>query len=293
MMISIAMTTFNGEKYLREQIDSILAQTIQDFELIVCDDCSTDGTWAILEDYAKRDSRMKIFQNEKNIGFKENFEKAMSLCKGDYIALSDQDDIWMPDHLEVLIDVIGDSVMACGNCDMVGADGQSLHMTLKQMEALRTVSDNPKKRFLSIVFLRNAFQGASMLLSKSFLDKVLPIPEGVGFHDTWISALACVNGGFNYTDRIVNKYRKHGGNITAANNYKKFWLKELARSVVYFRLPDREALMDAIIDRNSDIPNEQKSYLYKIKKIVQRERTKKGRLYNLPFRICHLKSIYL
>ncbi len=68
-MISVAMATYNGEKYIREQIDSILNQTVQDFELVVCDDCSSDGTWSILEDYANHDNRIKVFRNEGNLGF--------------------------------------------------------------------------------------------------------------------------------------------------------------------------------------------------------------------------------
>ena len=69
IFISIALATYNGEKYLREQLDSILKQTVQDFELIVCDDCSTDSTKAILNEYAENDSRIKVFFNEKNLGF--------------------------------------------------------------------------------------------------------------------------------------------------------------------------------------------------------------------------------
>ena len=96
VMISIAMATFNGEKYLREQIDSILAQTHQNFELVICDDCSTDGTAGILREYETQDSRIRVYVNERNIGFKKKFERAISLCKGEYIALSDQDDVWRP-----------------------------------------------------------------------------------------------------------------------------------------------------------------------------------------------------
>ena len=113
-MISIAMATYNGEKYLREQIDSILNQTIQDFELIVCDDCSTDTTWNILQDYQSQDRRIKCYRNEENLGFKKNFEKAIGLCTGEYIALSDQDDIWLPEHLEKLVNIIGNADLACG-----------------------------------------------------------------------------------------------------------------------------------------------------------------------------------
>lgn len=79
-MIDIAMTTYNGEKYLKEQIDSILNQTVSDFELIVCDDGSTDSTIDILNEYSKKDSRVHIFQNKNNLGVIKNFEKAIRIC---------------------------------------------------------------------------------------------------------------------------------------------------------------------------------------------------------------------
>lgn len=101
------MATYNGEKYIREQIDSILTQSVQDFEIVVCDDCSSDSTVKILREYEKKDSRIKIFVNEKNLGFLKNFEKAVSLCSGEKIAFSDQDDIWTKDHLDVLQNAFG------------------------------------------------------------------------------------------------------------------------------------------------------------------------------------------
>ena len=129
-MISIAMATYNGDKYIKEQIDSILNQTIQDFEIVICDDCSTDGTVRILHEYAKNDKRFHIYQNEDNLGFKKNFEKAITLCQGEYIALSDQDDIWMPNHLELLKNAIKGKVLSCGNADLIDKDGncQFLHL---------------------------------------------------------------------------------------------------------------------------------------------------------------------
>ena len=93
-MISIVMATYNGETYIREQINSILNQTISDFELIICDDCSKDSTVEIIKRYKDKDKRITLVENEKNLGFKKNFEKAISYCKGDFIAFCDQDDIW-------------------------------------------------------------------------------------------------------------------------------------------------------------------------------------------------------
>lgn len=105
-MISIAMTAYNREKYLCEQLYSILVQIHQNFGLVVCGACSTDSTVRILRECEKNDGRIKIFVNEKNLGVKKNFEKAIGLCSGDYIALSDKDDIWLPWHLKTLFNNI-------------------------------------------------------------------------------------------------------------------------------------------------------------------------------------------
>ena len=126
-MISIAMATYNGELFIREQLDSILTQTLSDWELIVCDDGSTDNTLSILQEYANNDSRIKIYQNETNLGFKRNFEKAIGLCSGECIALCDQDDIWYPNHLEILLNLIGNNSLSIGNSDIVDTNNTFLN----------------------------------------------------------------------------------------------------------------------------------------------------------------------
>ncbi len=110
------MATYNGEKYVNEQIDSILSQTYQDFELIICDDCSKDRTREILQEYSQKDSRIKLLFNEKNLGFKKNFEKAISMCNGEYIAFCDQDDIWENYKLQFAIEKIENNDIYCSNC---------------------------------------------------------------------------------------------------------------------------------------------------------------------------------
>ena len=125
-MISIAMATYNGSKYLSEQIDSILSQTYSDFELVVTDDCSTDDTFSILSYYASMDSRIRIYENESNLGFRDNFAKAIGLCVGDYVALSDQDDIWLPNHLELLISNISTYSIVCANSELIDQYGKSI-----------------------------------------------------------------------------------------------------------------------------------------------------------------------
>lgn len=214
------MATYNGEKYLREQIDSILNQTIQDFELIICDDCSTDTTWNILLDYQVQDKRIKCYRNEENLGFKKNFEKAIGLCTGEYIALSDQDDIWLPEHLEMLAKIIGDADIACGNSELIDKTGKSSNKLLSEASDLYVLYSYEKMTYRLLCYY-NPFQGASMLIERNFLfEKALPMPAGVLYHDAWFAACACLSQGIQYTFNVVTLYRQHGKN---ASGQKKQW----------------------------------------------------------------------
>lgn len=121
--ISVVMCTYNGEKYIKEQLDSIIAQSYPIFEIIVLDDCSTDGTWNILKEYEKKHSIIKCFRNKYNIGADNSFKNAFFLAKGDYIAPSDQDDIWCPNKIAVLIDLIGNKMLAFSRSKVLYTDG--------------------------------------------------------------------------------------------------------------------------------------------------------------------------
>ena len=138
------MTTYNGERYLQEQIDSILNQTYSNFELIICDDCSTDSTIEIISSY--NDSRIKLFVNDKNLGFKKNFEKAIKLCTGEYIALSDQDDIWKSNHLEVLYEKINNKELICGNNLLINENIKQYYRFIEFVSKLVGI-DLPHERF--------------------------------------------------------------------------------------------------------------------------------------------------
>lgn len=220
-MISIAMATYNGELFIREQLDSILAQTLSDWELIVCDDGSTDNTLSILQEYANNDSRIKIYQNERNLGFKRNFEKAIGLCKREYIALCDQDDIWYPNHLEILLNQIGDNSLSIGNSDIVDADNTFLNKRMSDTDHIHFIPQDYRKLLYREFFYANPFQGASMLLKQDFALKCIPIPDEVHYHDTWISTCACLGQGLAYTYTPITRYRQHGKNITINNHREK------------------------------------------------------------------------
>lgn len=120
--VSVVMCAYNGEKYIREQIDSILTQTYPIYELIIQDDGSTDSTIEIIKEYQNVDKRVKLFCNDISLGFNNNFSMAFSKASGDYIASSDQDDIWRSDKIEVLLNSIGDYTLLFHNSSLFYAD---------------------------------------------------------------------------------------------------------------------------------------------------------------------------
>ncbi|MBO7484717.1 MAG: glycosyltransferase family 2 protein [Spirochaetaceae bacterium] len=212
-MISIAMTTYNGQKYLAEQIDSILAQSYLDFEFIISDDCSTDLTRQILLEYEKKDKRIKLHFNEKNLGFKKNFEQAVRLCSGDFIALADQDDVWTENHLEILMNNIG-------KADLVGADAvitdsnlNPLGYTMQDVTGIKINQSDSAFLFLHELY-SNIFQGTACLFRAAILDSLLPIPECALFHDHWAALTAGIGNGLSYSTEPVLLYRQHEEQVT-------------------------------------------------------------------------------
>lgn len=289
-LVSIAMAVYNGERYLRQQVESILKQTVQDFELIMTDDCSKDRTWTLMQELANQDKRIRIYRNDANLGFKDNFQKAISYCTGDYVALSDCDDIWMPNHLEILLDTIGKKTMACGNSTFIDANGNRLGTTLKYQESFDGVPDNDMKKFRSIILFRNTYQGAAMLMRRSFIDKALPIPDEINYHDTWFASLACLCGGINYTGKSIMNYRRIETSITGLRNKRK---SKLYRFLHTRFDDDRLYILDSIENRLGDeLSGNQKKVIEKIRNIltIYKERGTDIRIY--LYELLHYKSIY-
>ena len=218
------MTTYNGGKLIIQQIDSILGQSYSDIELVICDDRSNDETKAILLDYEKKDSRCKVFFNEENLGFKKNFEKAISLCSGEYIALSDQDDVWEPWKLEESLKIIGDKQFVCTNALLIDDSGNSLGYTMKESINYRWIPQDTLSLFKRLV-ANNFVQGATMLARADFLKAALPIPQEFVFHDCWFALKACTLNGFAYLDKTAVRYRQHTAQIT--ENKKESFIAEL------------------------------------------------------------------
>lgn len=235
-MISVAMTTYNGYGkdglYLRKQIDSILEQTYKGFELIICDDNSSDSTYEFLfENYASRDARIKLYKNKNNLGFKKNFEQAISLCSGDYIALSDQDDIWLPWKLEESLRMLKNYDLVCSNSKLINELDEYLGYTMKESVGYCYVPKNKKICFKFLLY-KNFVQGSTLLGKREFLQKCIPIPDNFEYHDRYFALRACLENGICYIDKPSILYRQHTGQVTEnkkAESFNKQVLKAFSK----------------------------------------------------------------
>lgn len=221
MKISIAMATYNGEKYIAKQLDSILSQSFSDFELIICDDCSSDSTIDIINKYLINDSRISLFVNKKNIGFKNNFEKILSYCNGEYVAFADQDDIWNKNHLLELYNNIKNCNVICGDNSFIDEKDNKIGINFYESNLFSLVKyPNNFDILLKIILSGNCFQGTSMLIKKSFLDLHLPIPDNFYFHDLWFASIACSQDSFKVIEKSITYYRQHDTQVTKTYHKK-------------------------------------------------------------------------
>ena len=207
-MISVCMATYNGEKYVRQQVDSILCQISAEDELIVSDDGSKDDTLAILKSFS--DPRVHIFINEGKHGFVGNFCNALSRAKGDYIFLSDQDDYWLPGKVETVMGYLTNGIdLVTHNADLVDGEGQSLGSDyfshLHHMEGFW--ANLWKTRFL----------GCCMCFNRKVLYNCMPMPKHIVAHDYWIGMYALKHNKVKFIDDKLMCYRRHGGNVSPSS----------------------------------------------------------------------------
>lgn len=206
MKISIAMATYNGSKYLHEQLESFISQTRLPDELIVCDDGSDDGTIEILEEYRlKVPFAMHIYRNETNLGYIKNFEKAMMLSTGDVIFLSDQDDVWFNKKIETVIGVFHE-------CDdlMVVINDQEITDANLNSSGLTTFS-NTRALGLKDDWVCS---GCSTALRHEFINFLVPFPADLIPHDNWIHLASTSLGSRRALPCALQYYRRHGGNVS-------------------------------------------------------------------------------
>lgn len=227
MKISVALCTYNGEKYLEEQVNSIINQSVAVNEIIVCDDKSIDKTMRILDIYSsKYPSLFKIHSNSENLNSLKNFEKAISLTTGDIIFLSDQDDIWetnkVKDYLKYFDENPKIEVLASnGFCIDENAQKSEKYAIWDIPQFLRNENIN-FDYYTIIAYLANIATGASMAFKKEFAKEILPFPTIKNlFHDEWIAIIASKKKAFHLLDEKYFQYRIHQNQQVGGVFYEK------------------------------------------------------------------------
>ena len=221
--VDILVATYNGEKYIKEQIESLLCQTYQDFRIIISDDCSKDNTRSILKEY-EQNEKITVYYQEENLGYVKNFEFLLNKVESPLYMLCDQDDVWKKEKVEKSIEklenenldlVFGDLEVVDENLNVVRTSyNDYMHLTRKIEKYINSYK---------LQYLYNCMTGCTILSKKEMLDKILPLPKNSKYmiHDYWIGLITSLNGKVGYLKEPYIMYRQHGNNqvgITKASH---------------------------------------------------------------------------
>lgn len=229
--VQILMAVYNGEKYLCDQLDSILNQTFKNWELLVSDDCSSDRSYEILERYAADDSRIKIVSSQKKFGSaKSNFMYLFKLASADYVLTCDQDDVWDPDKIEKVLYRIQqeDSNMPILVCTDLRVVDENLNVLDNSF--LNYSNMDCSKLDFNYFLASSIVTGCTMIMNKSLLNFIkLPVNiNNIIMHDWWASLIASQFGKVIYLQTTTMSYRQHSSNSVGA---EKFSIKNAFNSL--------------------------------------------------------------
>lgn len=222
--LSVAVCTLNGASYLQEQLNSIITQSRLPEEVVICDDRSADGTLDIIKAFASAAPfPVRVFANQERLGLIKNFEKAIRLCRGEIIALSDQDDVWQPEKLQRL----EHALLSAPEVGLVFSDADVVDEHLTPLGSrLWDFLFTPQKRrsvrhgrAVGTMLRRNFVTGATMAFRAKFKEAILPIPTGTPlFHDGWIALVIAVLAELAFIDEPLILYRQHQGQSIGLGN---------------------------------------------------------------------------
>jgi glycosyltransferase involved in cell wall biosynthesis len=273
--VSVVVCTYNGERFLRQQLDSIISQTYPNLEVIISDDNSTDGTVPIAKSYQAKDQRIKIHLNKHNLGYNRNFEQGFNLATGNFIAVCDQDDIWKANKIEAMMPLFKDGALLV-YCRSVRFRNET--PDVEKYCRRKLFIGNDIKRLMYV----NDIAGHNIIFKKELLQYAKPFPEGV-FYDWWLTIVAAVFGVIRATDKVYTFHRWHNTNATLRKRDQKIQTKAaaLARSVMVQNILKIEAL-------------EKEDYIF-AKKLYEALKTIQGRRFSvtlLIFLLRHSRTLF-
>lgn len=218
--VSVALATYNGANYLPQLLDSLGRQTLSPSEIIVCDDGSSDGTRAVLDQY-RQQLPLTVYPNERSLGVVRNFKRAVAQCRGEYVAFCDQDDVWLPDKLARSVEAlraIDGPWPAMVFTDLVVVDEHLNRIADSYWQHRKLRPD--KETFASLIY-GNFVTGCTMLINRPMAEEVARMPDTVLMHDFWIACVAYGVGRCAFVEQPTVLYRQHATNVT--NNDAVTW----------------------------------------------------------------------
>ena len=213
--LSIALCTYNGARFLREQLQSLANQTLLPFEVVITDDCSTDNTFKIIQEFSNI-LNIKYFQNKKSLKITKNFEKAISLCTGDIILMCDQDDLWHADKLAKIHAYFQEnpkSIAVFSDAELVDEQGKSLNQNFWSAVRFHRLQKEQWKsgNSVEILLAGNRSAGCMMAFREELKDAILPFPTHIPemIHDNWITIVATMMDAMGMIEEQLVAYRQH------------------------------------------------------------------------------------
>ena len=214
-MISVCVATYNGEKFIREQIDSILCQLSSDDEIIVSDDGSTDGTIVIINCIG--DKRIRIIEGPRKHSPTFNFENALKEAKGDYIFLADQDDVWKTNKVEVCMKWLQKYDCVVSDAEVTDSNLNPLYPSLYAIMQVR------QGHIYNTVW-KNGYTGCCMAFRRNILEASLPFPKDIPMHDIWIGNVAAYQYNVKFISEKLVLFRRHDHVISCNGKGSRFSL---------------------------------------------------------------------
>jgi glycosyltransferase involved in cell wall biosynthesis len=283
MQVSVAMTTYNGEKFVRDQIKSILSQTRRPDQLVICDDGSTDGTASIIKDFTDEYPELiDYYENQENLGVTKNFEKAITHSHGDVIMISDQDDVWKENKIASQLKQYNESEkgLICHNSTLVSPDLTPITDLWSSNKYQHGLARSSKDAFEQLVYKYNFVQGATMLFESELKDWILPIPD-TWQYDYYIAIISSLVSGIYDIDEELLLYRQHDAQDLGAPDMS--FISNMFYSIQNFDYRHMKNMVDAwetLIQKVSEFEEEeitvQKSWV--IGQISERLEYDKNRL---------------
>ena len=272
--VDILLATYNGEKYIREQLDSILQQTYKKIRIYISDDCSTDNTPSVLREYEQKYENISVTYQNQNLGSIRNFEYLMTRVKAPYYMLSDQDDVWYEDKVEKSLKKLKEE-----NADLVFTDLEVVDENLNtinksfytMMGKIGKINKSINKK--EFEYLYNSVTGCTILSKSNFIIDILPLPKNSKYviHDSWIGLITSFNGKIVFLNEPTIKYRQHGNNQIGTNRRKYKSFDEMRNLFISVKLD----LFKTYLENNEKFPEHLKQLNKKGNKYFERIKSKK------------------